>query len=185
MEESGSKKNSSLSPDKAHQTEFLESVRVWQLKKERNIKHKKELKDQNEAKDLKFSPTLNEKSLKILKKLNEIQKTTPEVSSLTNLFSKKTSLVEQTFRPAISEKTKKLTLTRTSSVFDRLYTPTMPNKSSSKPKSSKKKYFPSYTSLIQKTYSINAGKGTISVKSPVEEIHYEPSMKFLMQEYFK
>ena len=185
MEETSSKKNCSLSPDKSHQAEFLESVRVWQLKKERNIKHQKELKEQNEIKDLKFSPTLNEKSLKILKKLKEIQKTTPEVSSLTNLLSKKNSLVEQTFHPSISEKTKKLTLTRTTSVFDRLYTPARPKKPSSKPKLSKKNYFPSYTSLIEKTYSINAGKGTISIKSPREEIHFEPSMKFLLQDYFK
>lgn len=184
-EETSLKKNSSLSPNKTNQVDFLESVRLWQMKKERNIKQQIENKEKNETKDLKFSPTLNEKSLKILKKLKEIQKTPQAVSSVGSIINKKTKSTGQTFHPAISNYSKKLTLTRTASVFERLYTPTTPIKKVAKSKSKSKKKQPSYTSLIEKTYSINAGKGTISDRSQVEEIKFEPSMKFLLEDYFK
>jgi hypothetical protein len=181
------KKNSSLSPSKGTQ-DFLDHIHLWQIKKQNNLKLQKDLKDTNELKDLKFSPTLNENSKKILEKLKNLKSDSRSPLNLTSTFSKNhlSTIEESSFHPSLTLKTHRLTLNRTKSVFERLY-PSKSQKTQKTSDSIKKPRSRCLLSLSQldKSYSINSGKGIISEKNFIEEIKYDKSMKFLLDDYFK
>ena len=192
VEEGLLKKNTSLSPEKGNKG-FFDQIKNWQMKKERNIKVRQEEKEKNEMKDVKFYPTLNENSKKILKKLKDIQNSPNLSSSLSSIFSKKhiCPVPQPSFHPSVTAKSQSLLKNRQKSVFDRLYPsaplqvspdrkqPSLSPKRKAPCKSKSSNYFP-----IELSYSINSGRGVISNQSLIEEINYNNSMSFLLQGLF-
>lgn len=187
------RKNTSLSPEKSNKG-FFDQIKNWQMKKERNIKVRQEEKERNEMKDVKFYPALNENSKKILRKLKDIQTSPIQSSSLSSIFSKKhlCPVPKPSFHPSVTTKSLSLFKNRQKSVFERLYpaSPLQPSpdrkqlSTSPKPKAPSKSKS-SNTFLIDLSYSINSGRGVISNQSLIEEINYNNSMSFILQDYFK
>ena len=160
-------------------------MKNWQLKKEKNIKLQQEKKEKEEIKEVKLTPKINERSIKILKKLKEMQSLTPTNLPKNGLGNKKNSLSPSpSFKPSISERTKILTLNRTTSVFDRLYQPKLLKKEKkSQPALKSKKQIKLENCSFSRNYSINSGRGAVTNLGEItEEVKYERSMKFLLQD---
>jgi hypothetical protein len=176
--------NSNISND--HSKKFFENIKIWQKQKEKHVKEQKELMEEKERKELTFSPILNERSVYIMKKLKEIQETkSPQKSPQKSVspHSRKNQSVspEPSFRPEISNKAKKLTLHRTTSVFERLYTPPKIQKTpllvKTKPKTKPKK--PQV--FFERSYSINSGNGVVFNKNFLETLLEEKNAKYSLQ----
>lgn len=162
--------------------DFYENLKKWQVKKERNLALGKEKKEEEELKEVKSGPELNEKSMKIVKKLREIQGCSTLSLNRLAIVKRKSALTPPpSFVPAMSEKSKILALNRSGSVFDRLYSYKTPKKvEKSQSPIRKKSKSPSVIGL-NRSYSINSGRGIISDKiSLVDQIKYEEHMKFLI-----
>ena len=167
---------------KQNNEEFLENVRIWQMKKEKNIKQQKELKEEKEIKGLRFAPTLNQRSLNIMKKLQEIQN--KSVINTEKSKGNKKSLINYTFKPALTEKTKKITINRKNSVFDRLYKTTVLKIERKKTKvRMNRKGNNEESSSVERNYSINSGRDTISNRSFIEEVKFDKSMSFIINNF--
>ena len=147
----------------------------------------KEKQEKEELEEMKITSHVNERSIKILKKLREIQNQSNgcflKQSGIGNK-NKSLSPVQSSFRPALSEKTKILTLNRTASVFDRLYQPkTLKKDQNSQPILRNKKGLKLNSCNVSQNYSINSSRGIITDNSIVaEEVKYERNMKFLLQD---
>ena len=167
-----------------HNPDFFENLRRWQTKKERNIKSQKEKKEEEEIKELKSSPQLNEKSMKIVSKLRELQNSTAFTLNRLAMVNKKHSLSPSpTFVPSITERTKTLASNRSGSVFERLYTVKSP-RTAEKPRKvivKESQSRPMSTSLFR-SYSINSSKGIICDKHRlVDQVNYQEKMNFLLE----
>jgi hypothetical protein len=151
------------------------------MNKEKKIKMQKEKIQQNEVSEMQSSPNLNPKSLKIMKRLQEIQRPEGFTFKRLEIKSRQKSL-SPSFHPALSDNTRKITLNRTGSVFQRLYPLKISDKEVSPVYKKKSKKYTPKAEITQK-YLINSGRSTICNNNTlVDEVKFEKKMSFLLDD---